>query len=171
MTGQYLTNAQVSVKGTAHVASTDEFGVYRLVNLPPGPAVLEVFYTDLDREQIAVEIAPGKTIECNVALTSRARYGQDPGVVKLNPYVVSSEKETDGQALALNEQRFASNIKNVVSTDAFGDILGSNVGEFLKFIPGITATYSAAGDIDSINVRGFGGEKVAIDSPSSILPR
>ena len=49
VTGKYLNNARVAVKGTQITALTDETGAYHLVNVPSGPIVLEVFYTDLDR--------------------------------------------------------------------------------------------------------------------------
>ncbi|MBI4622088.1 MAG: TonB-dependent receptor [Verrucomicrobia bacterium] len=161
VTGKYLTNARVSVKGTNLTVLTDEFGAYRLVNVLSGPIVLEVFYTDLDRQEIPLNVPPGGGIEQHIDLTSKARYGQNLEAVKLDPFVVSSHRETDGQALALNEQRFAPNIKNVIATDTFGDILGSNVGEFLKFLPGLTAEYSASGAIDSVSLRGIGGDKTA----------
>jgi TonB-dependent receptor len=157
VTGQYLNNARVAVKNTGTVTFTDEFGNYRLVNLPDGPITLEVFYTDLDPQEIRLEVRSGASVEQNVDLTSLARYGKD-AAVRLDPYVVASEKENDGQALALNEQRFAPNIKNVIATDTFGDILGSTAGEFLKFLPGFTAESSATG-IDSVSLRGLGADK------------
>src|SRR5690606_15796684 len=52
------------------------------------------------------------------------------------------------------EQRFSPNIKNVIETDAFGDIAEGNVGEFLKFLPGVTVDYVAA-DVRTVSVRGF----------------
>ena len=58
--------------------------------------------------------------------------------MKLDAFVVAGDRETDSQAIATNEQRFAPNIKNVMATDSLGDILGGSVGEFLKFLPGIT---------------------------------
>ena len=48
VTGQYLNNARVSVKGTDLITFTDQFGMYQLVNLVCGPVALQVFYTDLD---------------------------------------------------------------------------------------------------------------------------
>src|SRR5687768_9850874 len=48
VTGQYLNNARVSVRGTTVVALTDQTGTYRLVNVPAGALVLEAFYTGLD---------------------------------------------------------------------------------------------------------------------------
>ena len=46
-TGQYLSNARVSVKGTNVTVFTDEVGVYRIVDAPAGQIVLDIFYTGL----------------------------------------------------------------------------------------------------------------------------
>ena len=37
-TGQYLTNARVSIRGTSATAFTDKDGSYRLAEVPAGPA-------------------------------------------------------------------------------------------------------------------------------------
>jgi iron complex outermembrane recepter protein len=163
VTGNYLNKARVAVKGSDVVVYTDEFGLYRLVNVRSGPIVLEVFYTDLDPQEIAVQVPAGGSIEQNAELTSKTRYGTGTAIVKLDPFVVSQDKETDGKAIAINEQRFAPNIKNVLSSDSFGDVLGSNVGEFLKFVPGLTAEYSEV-EIVGISVRGLGNDKTAFTS-------
>jgi len=155
-TGQYLNNARVTVRGTDQVAFTDETGTYRLADLPEGRVELEIFYTNLDTQTVAVDATAGEAIERNVNLTSAARYGGDGGIVALDKFTVAAEKETDAQAIANNEQRFAPNIKNVMSTDSLGDVFGSSVGEFLKFIPGVTATYDNASVI-GISIRGIGG--------------
>ncbi|MBL9209269.1 MAG: carboxypeptidase regulatory-like domain-containing protein, partial [Opitutaceae bacterium] len=52
--GRYLPNARIAVKGTDLVALTDEFGAYRLSAVPAGPVVLEVYYTGLDPQQVAL---------------------------------------------------------------------------------------------------------------------
>ena len=160
VTGKYLHNARVTLKGSETVVYTDEFGTYRLVNVRSGPATLDVFYTDLDTQSIAVAVPAGGSVERNVELTSKARYGDKQNVVKLDNYVVSSDREADGKSTAINEQRFAPNIKNVLSSDSFGDVLGGNVGEFLKFIPGLTTEYSQV-EIVGISVRGLGNDKTA----------
>ena len=43
-------------------AFTDESGVYRLTQLPGGPVVLEVFYSGLDPQQIALNVTAGQTL-------------------------------------------------------------------------------------------------------------
>src|SRR5262245_21256819 len=83
-TNQYLNKAQVSVKGTDFVALTDEFGSYRLVNLPAGSVTLQVFYTDLDVQEVRLELPAGGDLERDFDLTSLARYGSN-ATVRLDP--------------------------------------------------------------------------------------
>ena len=154
-TGQYLNNARVSVKGTEIVVFTDQAGYYRLVQVPSGPVVLEVFYTGLDPQQIPLTLNPDGTVEQNLSLTSVARYGQDTGIVKLDQYKVAENREMEAEALAINEQRFAANVKNVLSTDAFGEVVGGTMGDFLKFIPGVNVEY-AGNNVTKVSVRGLG---------------
>ena len=157
-TGQYLNNARVTVQGSDLVAFTDQTGSYRLTGLPSGPMVLEVFFTGLDPLKLPVTIRAGDVVEQDISLTNASRYGTDAsGTVKLDSFVVATARETDGAAIAINEQRFAPNIKNVVSADALGDVMDGNVGEFLKFMPGITAEYDreSGGSVASVSVRGF----------------
>jgi iron complex outermembrane recepter protein len=165
-TGQYLNNARVSVRGTELVAFTDQSGTYVLPHVPSGAVALEVFFTGLDAQQISVEVGAGARVERNVDLTSTARYGPDAGAVKLDAYVVATQRETNNEAIAINEQRFAPNLKNVVAADALGDLMDGNVGEFLKFMPGITADYTSesGGSVASISVRGFPGNLAVVSS-------
>ncbi|MEY4940640.1 MAG: hypothetical protein RIQ93_2375, partial [Verrucomicrobiota bacterium] len=169
VTGQYLNRVRIGVKGTDQIAFTDEFGLYRLVGLRPGPTVLEVFYTGLDTQEIPLTISAGVNTEQNVGLTSAARYGQNTGVVKLDAFLVATNKETDADAIATNEQRFAPNIKNVVATDSLGDLVGASAGEFLKYLPGLAAEYDNA-EVQGISIRGIGADltTVEIDGAPSV---
>lgn len=161
-TGQYLNNARVSVKGSNNTVFTDKDGTYRLVNVPSGPVTLEVFFTDLDLASIQVNVPAGGLATQDVNLTSVARYGQQAdGTIKLDAFVVAQDKETDAQAIATNEQRFAPNIKNVLSTDSLGDVLGGSVGEFMKFLPGVTVESDLA-DVSGVSIRGIGGGMTSI---------
>src|SRR5438067_2960607 len=153
-TGQYLNNARVSIKGTDQTAFTDDTGTFRLAGIPSGTITLEAFYSGLDPQQVTVRVAGGLAIERDINLTNHALYGEKTGVVKLDPFIAATSKLTEGESLATNEQRFAANIKNVVATDAFGDVTEGNVAEFMKFLPGITVDYS---DVmpQAVGVRGF----------------
>jgi len=55
--------------------------------------------------------------------------------------------------IAVNEQRYAAGIKNIVSTDSFADISDGNVGEFAKYLPGVTLNRSGSDGL-SISIGG-----------------
>jgi len=154
VTGRYLNNARVAVRQTDNFVLTDETGSYRLTRVPSGPVVLEVYYTGLDPQQISINVPAGGSITRDVDLTNAALFGAQGSTVRLDPFTVAASKETDSAAIAINDQRFAPNIKNVVSTDSHGEVMGGNIGEFLKFVPGLD-TGGGAFEPGSISVRGF----------------
>jgi TonB-dependent receptor len=152
-TGQYLNNARVTVRGTDLVAFTDESGSYRLDHVPAGALVLEVFYTGMEPHPVPVQLAPAAALERDIGLATGARFRHDKEVVKLDSLVVSASREMDGAALAINEQRFAPNVVNVVAADEYGIVPDGNIGEFLKMLPGITMDYRG-GDPREISMNG-----------------
>jgi iron complex outermembrane receptor protein len=165
VTGQSLNNARVTVRGTELVAFTDQGGTYRLPQVPAGQVVLEIFYTGLDPQSVQLELKPGQGVTRDFELTSAARYGEG-GVVKLGAFTVAAARETDGQAIAANEQRFAPNLRHVVATDSLGDVMDGNIGEFLKFVPGLTPEYDYEDGttVSTVSIRGFAPSMVAVTS-------
>ncbi|MSU49916.1 MAG: TonB-dependent receptor [Opitutus sp.] len=153
VTGDYLNNARVAVKGTALVTLTDQDGGFRITDVPPGPATLRVFFTGLDEKEIPLTVAAGQTMQVDVQLTSKARYGES-NPVRLDAFVVQTTKETNAAAIAVNEQRFSANQKSVVSADQFGTIPDSNPGELVKWLPGVSVEYFA-NTIVGVSVRGL----------------
>lgn len=156
ITGKYLPNARVSVVGSDLVTLTNAYGEFILAGVPGGEVTIEVFYTELDKLQTSVRVQQGVIVTQDVELTSSTRYGTDSEIAKLDPFLVAAERLTDMTAISTQEQRFAPNIKNVIATNSIGDGLGASVGDFLKFVPGLTADYDTA-DITAISVRGIGG--------------
>ncbi len=138
--GEYLERARVTVEGTGLETFTDSSGQYRLTNVPAGPARVRVFFTGLDVQTASVVVTGGATAQRDFNLQAGARRpdtGPADGVVKLGEFVVATSKEMDGAAIAINEQRFAASIKNVVSAEEFGANGDGNVGEFFKYLPGM----------------------------------
>ncbi|MBM3853278.1 MAG: hypothetical protein FJ399_08990, partial [Verrucomicrobia bacterium] len=168
VTGQYLNNARVTVKGTGVSVLTDDTGSFRLSGLPAGPVTLEAFYSGLDPLAVTVNVAAGRNVERDFDLTNKATYGERTGVVRLDPFVATSSKLTEGEALATNEQRFAPNLKNVVASDAFGDVTEGNVAEFMKFLPGVTIEYSDASP-NAVAVRGFDPNMTSVTMDGSAM--
>jgi iron complex outermembrane recepter protein len=161
VTGEYLNNVRVAVKGTNQEAFTDESGLYRLDNVPAGDVTLQVFFTGLDPQETGVTITATQPATHDFALTSRSRYGADGETVKLDQFVVQSTRETNAAAIATHEQRFSPNIVSVVSTDEFGTIVDRNPGEFLKMLPGVDVEYFA-NNITGVSVRGLGSVNTEI---------
>jgi len=166
ITGQYLNNARIVVRGTERVTFTDETGTYRIANVPGGTVTLEASYTGLDSQTTSIEVAAGGSVVQNFEMTSVARYGQAGSVVQLDAFTVASSRETDGEAIAINEQRYAPNIKNVVAADSLGDVMDGNIGEFMKFIPGVTPEYDYEDGttVSSISIRGIAPNMVNVST-------
>ncbi|HYC70375.1 MAG TPA: TonB-dependent receptor [Opitutaceae bacterium] len=155
-TGVFLNNARVAVQGTAKEAYTDAAGAYRIDGVPAGPATLDVFYTGMEPQQVAVTVPAGATATQDVGLVRAGAAPRAQGeVVTLDPFVVATEREYNATAIAINEQRFAANKKEVVSTDALGEINQGNIGEFVKHLPGITFEMKDGNNLSGIMVRGF----------------
>lgn len=152
-TGEYLEKARVSIEGTSLEALTGPGGFYRITDVPAGTLSVRAFYTGLDVHVEPVPVAAGQTATRDFSLGST--------IVKLSEFVVTSSKEMDGAAIAINEQRFASNIVSVASADEFGSVLESNPGDFLKYLPGITIDF-IGGAARSISMGGVPSEYVPI---------
>ncbi len=162
--GEYLERARVTVEGTGLETFTDSGGQYRLTNVPAGVARVKVFFTGQDAQTDNVTVTTGGTVQHDFNLTTgQGRPGAaKPGeVVKLTAFVVETSKEMDAAAIAINEQRFAANIVNVVSADEFGAVVEGNVGDFLKFLPGITVD-TGGGDMRTISMNGVPSNNVPI---------
>jgi TonB-dependent receptor len=162
--GQYLENAQIAVKNTTLQVFTDASGTYRLTDVPSGSVILQVLYTGLETREITVAVPAGGAIAQDIELSERVN-GQP---LKLDPYTITASREMSVAALAVNEQRFAPNIKNVVAADAFGDISQGNVGEFIKYLPSISADF-ADPNVISVQVRGLPSNLTQVTSDGSQL--
>lgn len=161
--GAYLADAQVSVAGESGYILTDDYGQYR-VTIPAGaPAQIEVSYSGLATAQASVVAQPGEVVRRDFQLELAAA-GINGAPIQLNALVVAAQKDANGQAIAIDEQRYAPNIMNVVSADQFGDVTEANVGEFLKNLPGVLVDYNAA-DARTISIDGLppGATLVMVD--------
>lgn len=156
---QYIEGARISIEGTGLVTLTDAEGHFRLTQVPTGTVKVQTFYTGLPRDVRAAEIAAGKATELSIALGVPPKSSGD--VVQLAEFQVSSSREMDASALAINEQRFAPNIKQVVSTEQFGNVAEGNTAEFLKFLPGITISYTG-GNARGISIDGVPSDYVPV---------
>lgn len=141
-TGEYLENARVMLEGTGREALTDSLGQFGFTGVPAGAANLKVFFTGLVSETASLNVSAGQVATRDFNLASvDTRPASGPGTVKLAQVVVSTSREIDGAAIAINEKRFAADIRNVIAADEFGPMADGNVGEILKTVPGVALDY------------------------------
>ena len=158
--GEYLTGVLVTIDGTGLETRTDESGTYRFTNLPAGTVKVKAVYTGFPAQTESVFITPGQFAERDFDLSKAPAI--DPNApVRLDAVVISTSKEMDAAAFALNEKRAAANIMNVVAANEFGDNPDGNIGEFLKFLPGVQVDFNG-GEPRTISLAGVGSNFVPI---------
>jgi iron complex outermembrane receptor protein len=158
-TGAYVENVRLSVEGSPLQTFSESDGSYRLANVPAGSVRVTALYTGLPPQTLVVEVRPGQVTRQDFSLAAVGAKA-DGSVVQLDAFRVSTSREMDAAALAINEQRFASSIKNVVSTEEYGNVAEGNAAEFIKFMPGVTIDYTG-GNARDISINGV---------PSAFVP-
>ncbi len=166
--GAYLENATVEIEGTNRISVTNGYGEFEFRGVAAGEVTLKATYIGQTAQMATVTVTDGG--EVSQDFTFRGTAGKD-GVVQLDPYTVNVERYANARAVAIAAERSSVNIKNVVSIDEFGEIPSGNVGEFVKFLPGIQIDYGASNGnnqgysenrANGVSVRGFGPEDTTI---------
>lgn len=164
--GMYLHRVLIVVEGSSLETYTNEFGEYQLRNVPAGEARLRLEYTGQNTVRDVVAVAAGQTVTRNFAFNGIGGTDEETGALKMDPYVVQENRFRNAQDAALNEERFSTNIKSVVATDSLGYITDGNIGEFVKFLPGVDVSFGGTNanpaNATSVGVRGFGADSTAI---------
>jgi iron complex outermembrane recepter protein len=150
-TGANLEGAQVSLQPGNLTVLTARDGGFAVGPVAPGDYMLTVTYSGLDPATIAARVEAGATAKLDVGLSA--------GVYQLSKFVVAGERE--GNALAITQQRNAGNIKQVISSDAFGDVADLNLGNFMQRLPGVSKEESE-GEIFRIQIRGVNSNLSAV---------
>ncbi len=144
-TGQYLSDAIVTIEGTSIQAVTDSTGAYRLENVPAGAVRVSASYAGLDDMTKDVTVT-------STGDPARADFDLTAQVYLLEKFVVAGDRE--GSARALQEQRVAVTQKAVFAADSFGNVVDNNIGELMKNLPGITIDYDGE-DASTMRIRGM----------------
>lgn len=129
-TGAVLPGASISVEGTAVSTATDVTGSFRLPRVPAGSRTLVVSYLGFDTGTVEVGVPAGGTVRADVELSLAPVEGE--------AITVTAEPLLEGQARALNQQKTAVNIKNVVSFHQLGQFPDPNSAEATQRIPGVS---------------------------------
>ncbi len=142
-TRQPLPGAAVYVKGTTIGAATDLQGEFFLSNVPVGDQTIVATYIGYADTEKSIKVEARTVVEVN--------FDMSPDVRSLDVVVVTGNLE--GQSRALNQQRTADNIKNVISADLIGRFPDLNTAEALQRVPGINIGRDN-GEGSSVQIRG-----------------
>ena len=162
--GDALEGARVSVAAAGLETFSDADGKFRLVRVPAGVARVKIFFTGLRARTDDVAVAAGAIAHHEVELAGDAFRATSPSaaVVRLPAFAVEAAREMTGSAYAINEERFAPNIKQVLSTDEFGLVPGGSGADFLKFVPGLEIGTSDENGSSSISINGVPANNVPV---------
>jgi hypothetical protein len=130
-----LPGALVGVEGTNLETATDLRGEFRISGLAAGAQTLTISYLGRAAGTEEVTIEAGAVVNVTVELT--LRFAETVEVV--------GERGIEAQATALNLQRTAPNITNVVSAEQLSVFPDRNAAEASQRIPGVTRTDPGSG--------------------------
>ncbi len=125
--GDFLPGANILLQGTTHGAASDRQGNFRVVNVPPGTYTLTVRYIGYDAFSTQVTVDANAETQVQVEL--------QPSYLVAEEVIVTGVRE--GQIKALNQQRIAANIKNVVAREEMERFPDLNTAEVLQRVPGV----------------------------------
>lgn len=148
-TGGTLPGAAVIVKGTTLGTSTDINGQYQLRGIEAREVLITVEYIGYSSVTMKVNIESGKTVNQDFVMAESAS--------AIESVVVSGV--VNGQQRALNQQRSADNMMQIMSADQMGRFPDLNVAEALQRLSGVTISRS----------RGEGAEAQLRGTPASFV--
>lgn len=125
--GLFLQGASVRVSGSTASATTDRLGRFRIDGVPAGALTVTADYLGHETVTTGASVPSGGSAE--VALVLRG------STVILEEFKVESIRE--GQSRAINQQRSANTLKNIISADAIGNLPDRTIGEALGRLPGV----------------------------------
>ena len=144
-TGDPLPGATVLVTGTAAQASTGRDGTFRVTGVPAGDRSVVVTYLGRQDEVVETQVVAGATQRIDVKMT----------VVSFAESVTVTGEALilESQERALNQQKAAPNISNIVSADQIGSFPDRNAAETTQRIPAVSITKDQ-GEGRYVNIRG-----------------
>lgn len=146
--GRSLQGAVVTVRGTNLSDFTDADGRFSIAGVAGGTVNLDVDYIGLDPVSQAVNVTAGGAAGVSIGLKS--------SVLQLATFEV--REAARGQALAINQQKTAAGIVNIISEEVFGNMISGNPGYALQRLPGISVDEDQDGTPTEVNLRGVPGD-------------
>ncbi|AWI09376.1 TonB-dependent receptor plug domain-containing protein [Ereboglobus luteus] len=161
--GLYIKSAEVRLDGTNTIVYTEDGGLYSIV-VPVGKVSLTASYANARSSTLTIEARVGApnvldfelqpiSLSTGIGTTGTSKAISSSDLVVLEKFTVTSERA--GQAQAFMEQKAADNAKTVIAVDQFGELTQGSVGEFMKYMPGVTLDLDDEGETAYVRVGGL----------------
>jgi TonB-dependent receptor len=142
-TGELLPGASILVDGTSIGTSSNADGKYTLSAVPAGAQTLRISYLGYITVEKDIEVEADQNITLSFRLTDN--------FIELEGITVQGIRQ--GQARALNQQKTAANIKNIVASDLIGRFPDQNVADALRRVPAVSVQRDQ-GEARYVQIRG-----------------
>lgn len=143
LTTEPLLGANVFLLGTAFGSASDREGTYRIQNVPAGPYSLRISYIGYRSRTINVNVGVDELVVDAHLL---------PDLIEGQEVVITAQAR--GQVAAINQQRTANTIVNVVSQEKIQDLPDANAAEAIGRLPGVSIIRSG-GEANKVILRGL----------------
>ena len=155
---QTLPGASIYIEKLHTGVISDINGFYSLPNLEPGEYVVKVTYVGYEPIEMKLTVPEGKTLEYDIVMNEGIELQQ-----------IEVKGAFQGQKRAVNMQKNALGVKNVVSADQVGKFPDSNIGDALKRINGINVQYDM-GEARFGQVRGTSADLTSVTVNGNRIP-
>lgn len=142
-TGSYLPGVAIEVVGRGLSTVSDPEGRYRLANVPAGAQQVRASYLGVDPMTASVTVPATGDVTADLSLGGE--------VQRLAAFVVEGYKE--GRSRALQQKQTATNIADIISADAIGNLPDRNVAEAVARAPGVNISLEQ-GEGRYVSIRG-----------------
>ncbi len=157
--GRSLEGAIVTISDARYRDYTDASGRFSITDIPPGEYEVVITYVGLQPEQGTVTVQADQTTTFNMDLD------RQEGIE-----MITVRGMRTGTDRAINEQKTAAGIVNVISEESFGAMVDGNIGQAMQRLPGISVDLDQDGSQGSINIRGVSGEYNSVQMDGNRVP-
>jgi TonB-dependent receptor len=120
---------ELQLKGQAVASAiTDGQGLFTMSNLAPDSYTLVVSYVGFTPSETEVKVAPGQTTRADTVLK----------VASESESIIVTAERAHGEAEAINEEKIADNILNVLPAQVITSLPNANIADAVGRLPGVT---------------------------------
>lgn len=141
--GGVLQGAQIQLEPGAILASTDAQGEFTLTGMVPGTYTISVSYVGLESFSGSLEVKAGSVVRADEVLK----------VGRVSQEIVVTAERAAGEAEAVNRERSADNVVQVLPADVIRSLPNANLADALGRLPSVTLERDE-GEGKYVQVRG-----------------